>query len=99
MNNGLTEEEISLILSDDKVQSLSPLENLICRAADEMESHATITDDTFRALNEQLEHRELIELLLVISVYCAVARFLNSARIQIEPDNPLARENSPTGRH
>jgi hypothetical protein len=68
-----------------------------------MESHATITDDTFRALNEQLEHRELIELLLVISVvisvYCAVARFLNSARIQIEPDNPLARESSPTGRH
>jgi alkylhydroperoxidase family enzyme len=99
MNNGITEEELSLILTDDKVRSLSPLENLICQAADEMESHATITDDTFRALNEQLDRRELIELLLVISVYCAVARFLNSARIQIEDDNPLARESSPTGRH
>jgi hypothetical protein len=64
-----------------------------------MESHATITDDTFRALNEQLDHRELVELLLVISVYCAVARFLNSTRIQIENDNPLAGESSPTGRH
>jgi alkylhydroperoxidase family enzyme len=99
MNNGITEEELSLILTDDKVRSLSPLENLICQAADEMESHATITDDTFRALNEQLDRRELIELLLAISVYCAVARFLNSARIQIEDDNPLARESSPTGRH
>ena len=54
MNNGVTEEEISLILTDEKVRSLSPLENLICQAADEMESHATITDDTFGALNEQL---------------------------------------------
>ena len=74
MNNGITEEELSLILTDEKMRSLSPLENLICEAADEMESHATITDDTFRALNEQLDYRELIELLLVISVYCAVAR-------------------------
>jgi alkylhydroperoxidase family enzyme len=99
MNNGITEEELRLILTDDKVRSLSPLENLICQAADEMESHATITDDTFRALNQQFDHRELVELLLVISVYCAVARFLNSARIQVEGDNPLARESSPTGRH
>ncbi len=58
-----------------------------------------ITDDTFKALNEQLDHRELVELLLLISLYCAVARFLNSVRIQIEDDNPLAEESSPTGRH
>jgi hypothetical protein len=31
-----------------------------------MESHATITGDTFRALNEQLDHRELVELLLSV---------------------------------
>jgi alkylhydroperoxidase family enzyme len=98
MNNGITAEELSLILTEDKVQSLSPLENLICQAADEMESHATITSDTFRALNEQLDHRELVELLLIISVYCAVARFLNGARIQIEDNNPLAGESSPTGK-
>jgi hypothetical protein len=64
MNNGITEEELSQILTDDKVRSLAPLENLICQAADEMESHATITDDTFRALNEQLDHRELVELFI-----------------------------------
>jgi 4-carboxymuconolactone decarboxylase len=31
MNNGITEEELSLILTDDKVRSLSPLESLICQ--------------------------------------------------------------------
>jgi Protein of unknown function (DUF1254) len=31
-----------------------------------MESHATITGDTFRTLNEQLDHRELVELLLSV---------------------------------
>uniref|UniRef100_B8HU93 Carboxymuconolactone decarboxylase n=1 Tax=Cyanothece sp. (strain PCC 7425 / ATCC 29141) TaxID=395961 RepID=B8HU93_CYAP4 len=93
--NGITEEEICSILTEEKVQSLSPLENLICQAADELECQATLSEETFTRLNEAFDHRELIELLLLISVYCAVARFLNGARIQIEDSDPLAGQSSP----
>ena len=77
------------------LDSLDPTAQLVCRAADELESTATISDRTFEQLYETLGVREATELLFIVSFYCAVARFSKATRAQVEKDNPLAAAANP----
>jgi alkylhydroperoxidase family enzyme len=94
-NNGVTEAELTAVLSDPVVTSLDERANLVCQAADELETTATLSDGTQAALYAALGRRQATEVVLVLSVYCAVARFTNATRAPIEPDNPLADASNP----
>jgi 4-carboxymuconolactone decarboxylase len=94
-NNSISEEEISILTSSDPVTSLSPVENLICNAADELESH-TIWSNTLR--EELLHHlgvQQTTELLITVSLYSAVARVANGSNIPIEAESPLKHADTP----
>lgn len=68
------------------------------RAADEVETTATLSDDTLGALVAELGERQATELILALSVYCAVARFTNATRAQIEAGDPLSNVSNPATR-
>jgi alkylhydroperoxidase family enzyme len=95
-NNGVTDAELATVLTETVVTSLDDDTNLVCRAADELETSATLCDETQEALYAALGHRRATELILVLSFYGAVARFTNATRVTIEAGDPLARTANPT---
>jgi alkylhydroperoxidase family enzyme len=94
-NNGVSDAELAAVLSEPVVQSLDDHANLVCQVADELELTATISDDTQEGLYAALGRRPATELILTLSVYCAVARFTNGTRAPIESDDPLAHASNP----
>ena len=94
-NNGVTEAELSAVTGETPLDLLDATARLVCRVADEMESSATISDETFEQLYDELGLQAATELLFIVSFYCAVARFSNATRAQIEADDPLATAASP----
>src|SRR5437764_7467490 len=46
-NNGVSGAELEAVLHEPAVGSLDPAANLVCRAADELEARAALSDDTF----------------------------------------------------
>jgi alkylhydroperoxidase family enzyme len=95
-NSGVSEAELDAIRSDPVVTSLDAEANLVCQAADELETTATLSDDIQETLYAALGRRGATELILTVSFYCAVARFSNATRAPIEADNPLATASNPT---
>jgi 4-carboxymuconolactone decarboxylase len=97
-NNGVSQRDLAAVLEEPVVRSLDDQANLVCRAADELETSATLPDDTQEQLYTTLGRQQATELILVLSFYSAVARFTNATRVAIEADNPLARVANPTVR-
>jgi alkylhydroperoxidase family enzyme len=95
-NSGVSEAELAAIMGDPVVTSLDAQANLVCQAADELETTATLIDSTQEALYSVLGRRGATELILTLSFYCAVARFSNATRAPIEPENPLGTSSNPT---
>jgi alkylhydroperoxidase family enzyme len=95
-NNGVSDAELATVLGDPVVTSLDDDANLVCRAADELETTATLCDDTQDALYAAFGRRQATELIFTLSFYCAVARFTNATRTPIEDDDPLAAASNPT---
>jgi alkylhydroperoxidase family enzyme len=94
-NNGVTDSDLDAILREPVVRSLDNLANLVCRAADELETTATLNDETLQALLTALGERRTTELILALSVYGAVARFTNATRARIETGDPLSHVSNP----
>jgi alkylhydroperoxidase family enzyme len=94
-NNGVSEAELEAVLTEGTVESLDPQGNLVCKAADEMETSATLSDETFDALYETLGRGVATELVFILSFYCAVARLTNATRIPVETQNPLQGSANP----
>lgn len=94
-NNGVTEAELEVVLSESTVRSLDSPANLVCKVADELEGRATLSDETFDELYGAFGRRGATELLFILSFYAAVARLSNATRIPIEADDPLQRSANP----
>jgi AhpD family alkylhydroperoxidase len=97
---GVTAEEIDAIDSEDPVASLDEECNLICRVADEVSRDVRLSDDALEQIIERYGPREAAELILLVSYYNMVSRFLESTRVQIEQE-PLLGEgwrSGPTAR-
>jgi alkylhydroperoxidase family enzyme len=94
-NNGVSDADFDAVLREPVVRSLDETANLVCRAADEIETTATVSDETLQALLGSLGERQTSELFLTLSVYSAVARFTNATRARIEADDPLSHLSNP----
>jgi len=88
--NNISEEELAAVLDDAPVTTLSADANLLCAAADELETTARLTDETTLALQARWEPRVIVEWLLVMSSYSLISRFLNAARVPKEARSPVA---------
>ena len=87
-NAGVTWREIEVIASEEPVSSLDDESNLICRVADEVSRNVRLSDDTLGQIIDRYGSREAAELILLVSYYNMVSRFLESTRVQLEGEPP-----------
>jgi AhpD family alkylhydroperoxidase len=94
-NAGLTEEEIDAIATEEPVSSLDEECNLLCRVADEVSRDVRLSDHALKQIIDRYGPREATELILLVSYYNMVSRFLESTRVELE-NEPLLRQESPS---
>lgn len=93
--NGVTEKELQVIRTENPVHSLGEEANFVCKVADELTQTATLTDKTFKQLYGRYDVEKGTELILGISYFNMLSRFLNATRVTVEATNPLAGHASP----
>jgi alkylhydroperoxidase family enzyme len=96
---GVTEEEIEKIASEDAVTSLDEEGNLLCRVADEISQDVKLTDDALEQILDRYGNRGATELILCISYFNMLSRFLESTRVQLEGESVLENDTGPLTGH
>jgi AhpD family alkylhydroperoxidase len=91
---GVTAAEIDAVATERPVRSLDDESNLICRVADEISREVRLSDEALQAIIDRYGPREAAELILLVSYYNMVSRFLESTRVQLE-DEPLLEGQTP----
>lgn len=92
---GVTEVEIDAIGTEEPVTGLDEECNLICRVADEISRDVRLSDEALQAIVDRYGPREAAELILLVSYYNMVSRFLESTRVAVE-DEPLLEGTTPS---
>ena len=85
---GVTDREISAIATEEPVSSLDEEGNLICRVADEVSRDVRLSDDALKQIIDRYGSREAAEVILLVSYYNMVSRFLESTRVELEDAPP-----------
>jgi 4-carboxymuconolactone decarboxylase len=93
-NVGVADAEIAAVESEEPVTSLDEECNLICRVADEVSREVRLSDDALEQIIDRYGPREAAELILHVSYYNMVSRFLESTRVEVE-DEPLLKGATP----
>jgi alkylhydroperoxidase family enzyme len=86
-NVGVTDAEIEAIRGDDDVdRALGPEEALACRVADEISRDVRLSDAALDLLLDRYGTHGACSLILCVSYYNMVSRFLESTRVPIESE-------------
>src|SRR5947199_9438512 len=85
---GVTEDEINAIATEEPVSSLDEEANLICRVADEVTREVRLSDIALEQIIDRYGPREAAEVILLVSYYNMVSRFLESTRVELEDEPP-----------
>lgn len=93
---GLTKAQVEAVREGAEADGWTARQAVLLEAADELYASTTWSDDTWRALSEQLSERELVELPMLVGHYVMVAMTVNGLRIQ--PDEPQPPPKSKVGR-
>jgi len=85
---GVSDDDIRALIADSRggTTGLGELERAVLRAARQMASEAKLSDETFAVLRRHLSNENIVDLLLIISEYCGVVRFLSAMQVDVEPD-------------
>jgi 4-carboxymuconolactone decarboxylase len=87
LDEGITEKQIAA-LSDWRASDLfDETERTVLALADDLALKPGATGETMAALREIFSERHCLELLVTGSIYCGVARIINSAQIELEPEH------------
>ena len=97
INNGLTQEEIGAAASDGDVTGVQPDYILVCRATDELSRSATLTDDTLTNVIARFGDVGARKIVLIISWFNLLARFLNGCRVPMEATDKIGSKTAPLG--
>ncbi|MCU1454141.1 MAG: carboxymuconolactone decarboxylase [Acidimicrobiales bacterium] len=81
---GLTDEEIERIKAGPDAPGWAPFDAVLLRAADELKDDSCIGDETWAALAERYDERQLIEVPMVVGHYLLVSCTLNSLGVPLE---------------
>lgn len=91
---GVTDKEIEIIRTEDPVSSLDEEGNLLCRVADEISRGVRLSDDALSMILDRYGVRKSTELILCVSYFNMISRFLESTRVELEEENILAKSES-----
>ena len=83
---GITPEDIDAITRGTPARSWTPLEADLVAATDQLLDRYRIDDDTWARLAEQLDERQLVEVVFVVGTYTCLAMAFNSFGLQLDPE-------------
>lgn len=85
---GVRDEDVRAIEAETRgeVTALPSFERAVLRAARELTAQPSLPDETFAALQQELDNQQLVDLLLTISFYACVVRLLAALKIDVEED-------------
>jgi len=85
---GVTDDDVRALVDETagRTTALDPLTKAVLRAAREMTTDMTVSDDTFAALRQGLDNECLIDLVVTMAFYNGVVRLLATMQIDVEPD-------------
>lgn len=83
-NYKVTDGEIQIIKTEDPVVSLDGEGNLLCRVADEISRGVRLSDEALARILECYGVRGATELILCVSYFNFLSRFLESTRVELE---------------
>lgn len=86
-DEGLTDETIEAL---QRGEAADELDRAVLRAVDELQDKSAISDETWSALSEHLEERQLMDLVFTIGCYGALAMAINT--FGVEPDSEYHAE-------
>lgn len=81
---GVPEEKIAGVKNWPESHCFDKKERAVLKYADEATLNVKSSDETFHALEEFFDRRELVELTLAIAFYNMVAIFLENTEVQVE---------------
>ena len=81
---GVTEKQVAALLREDP-EPFSERDNALLAYAAESTRKVQVADDTFAALGEHFDERQILELTVAIGFYNCVARVLQALAIDLEP--------------
>jgi alkylhydroperoxidase family enzyme len=80
----LSDKEIEIIRTEESVTSLDEEGNLLCRVADEISRDVRLSDDALAQILKRYGVRGATELILCVSYFNYLSRFLESTRVELE---------------
>ncbi|MBI4768235.1 MAG: carboxymuconolactone decarboxylase family protein [Deltaproteobacteria bacterium] len=83
---GVKESEIEIIKTENPVHSLGEEGNLLCRVADEISNNVRLSDEALGQIIDLYGVRGATELILCVSYFNMISRFLESTRVPLEDD-------------
>jgi 4-carboxymuconolactone decarboxylase len=89
-NVGMTDADIDAVRRDDPTAAFDDEAALVCRVADEISREVRLSDEALELLLERYDVEQACSLILCISYYNMVSRFLESTRVEIEREELLA---------
>ena len=81
---GISDEQIERVRSGPEASGWDDSDALLMRAADELHQDARLSDETWQALAERYDEKQLIEVPMVVGHYHMVAFTLNSLGVPLE---------------
>ena len=78
----MTDEEITRIAAGPEADGWEPFDACLLRAADELHTDQSITDETYRSLSDRYAEPQLLDLVFTVGQYHVVSMALNSMRVQ-----------------
>jgi alkylhydroperoxidase family enzyme len=91
---GLDDDEIARIAEGPDAPGWSPLERAMLRATDELIADAEIADATWKALADELDEQQLMDLVFTVGAYEVLAMAFKSFGVELDDD--LTRRKRPS---
>jgi hypothetical protein len=81
---GMTDAEITALITDNAVERLGNDAALVCRAAEEITANISISDDTLASLLDRFGREGACEIILLVSWFNLLIRYVESTRVPYE---------------
>lgn len=85
---GLTDDEIAALATDDPGDAWTPTERALVALADELCDVDCVSDETWATLAEHFDDEQMVELVVLAGYYRMISGFLNSAGVQLDDGVP-----------
>ena len=83
---GLTDDDITRIAEGPAAEGWSPVDAAMLRAVDELIDDALITDATWAVLADELDRRQLMDLVFTVGAYDLLAMAFRSFGVELDED-------------